>query len=179
MIPSGTNRSQVPFFYALTNSNRTSPLADSSARNLSPSRRLQLSIDARSSCSSSLPQQRWYIEAILPRCLSASAKSIEGRRADSNRLPLLITSDNSGVAGVCTSLQSCIGKAVSLLCLALHCTDSLYRAYTAPCILIRAPQIVISSSCPQLPYRRMAISEGGTMQHPAYRVREFAFHALG
>src|SRR5215216_4952590 len=100
MIPSGTNRSQVPFFYALTNSNRTSPLADSSARNLSPSRRLQLSIDARSSCSSSLPQQRWYIEAILPRSLSASAKSIEGRRADSKRFPAHYECAVSGCRGL-------------------------------------------------------------------------------
>jgi hypothetical protein len=30
----------------------------------------------------------------------------ESRRADSNRLPLLITSDNSCVAGVCTGLQT-------------------------------------------------------------------------
>jgi hypothetical protein len=29
----------------------------------------------------------------------------ESRRADSNRLPLLITSDHSGVAGVCRGLQ--------------------------------------------------------------------------
>jgi hypothetical protein len=29
----------------------------------------------------------------------------ESRRADSNCFPLLITSDNSGVAGVCTGLQ--------------------------------------------------------------------------
>ena len=29
----------------------------------------------------------------------------ERRRADSNRFPHLITSDNSGVAGVCTGLQ--------------------------------------------------------------------------
>jgi hypothetical protein len=29
----------------------------------------------------------------------------ESRRADSIRSPILITSDNSGVAGVCTALQ--------------------------------------------------------------------------
>jgi hypothetical protein len=34
-------------------------------------------------------QRRWQIEAFLSRCLSVSAQSIESRRADSNRLPLL------------------------------------------------------------------------------------------
>ncbi len=46
----------------------------------------------------------------------------ESRRADSNRLPLLITSDNSGVAEVCMGLQTPISKPVSFLCLALRCT---------------------------------------------------------
>ena len=34
------------------------------------------------------------------------AGKIESRRADSNRLPLLITSDHSRVAGVCRGLQN-------------------------------------------------------------------------
>jgi hypothetical protein len=35
---------------------------------------------------------------------------MKSRRADSNRLPLLITSDRSAVAGVCTGLQIRISK---------------------------------------------------------------------
>jgi hypothetical protein len=46
----------------------------------------------------------------------------ESRRADSNRLPLLITSDPSRVAGVCTSLQipQIYGILLSLPCPVLH-----------------------------------------------------------
>jgi hypothetical protein len=68
-------------------------------------------------------EQRWYIEAFPPRCLSASAKSTESRRADSNRLPLLTTSDASGVAGVCTALDNPldIGAFLALGCPVLHC----------------------------------------------------------
>src|ERR687890_1527096 len=47
----------------------------------------------------------------------------ESRRADSNRLPLLITSDNSRVAGVCRGLQIPHSWAifVSPACFVLHC----------------------------------------------------------
>src|SRR5215216_3779556 len=47
---------------------------------------------------------------------------IKSRRADSNRLPLLITSDHSGVAGVCTGLQMPHIQAAfsSLACSVLH-----------------------------------------------------------
>ena len=47
----------------------------------------------------------------------------ESRRADSNRLPLIITSDRSGVAGGCTDLQ----------------IPHIYAAFSAPvcCVLHR------------------------------------------
>src|SRR5215216_7621455 len=45
-------------------------------------------------------------EAFLPRCLSAGAKSTEGRRADSNRFPAPATSVRSVVAGYCRGLQT-------------------------------------------------------------------------
>jgi len=37
--------------------------------------------------------------------IGLSKPIVESRRADSNRLPLLFTSDRSGVAGVCTGMQ--------------------------------------------------------------------------
>jgi hypothetical protein len=40
-----------------------------------------------------------------PHVLPAKRHFLESRRADSKRLPLLITSDHSGVAGVCSGLQ--------------------------------------------------------------------------
>jgi hypothetical protein len=48
------------------------------------------------------------IPAIRPsysRLFTVFAGKTKSRRADSNRLPLLITSDHSGVAGGCTGLQ--------------------------------------------------------------------------
>jgi hypothetical protein len=46
------------------------------------------------------------LNGVLPSQVSGVDKlNCESRRADSNRLPLLITSDRSYVAGVCTGLQ--------------------------------------------------------------------------
>src|SRR5918992_1642409 len=57
------------------------------------------------------------------------AGKIESRRADSNRLPLLITSDRSCVAGACTGMQSRISTPVSFLRVAACCTVLRSRWY--------------------------------------------------
>jgi hypothetical protein len=53
----------------------------------------------------------------------------ESRRADSNRLPLLITSDRSALQGVAQPCKSRISKGFSLLCLAERCTVLRSRWY--------------------------------------------------
>src|SRR5918994_6754998 len=60
--------------------------------------------------------------SILHHVLPANRDKTKSRRADSNRLPLLITSDRSGVAGVCRGLQIRISKRHSLLWVAACCT---------------------------------------------------------
>jgi hypothetical protein len=62
--------------------------------------------------------QRLY----LYRIFALSTPIRESRRADSNRLPNLITSDPSGVAGGCRDLQIPHFKGVSLLGVAPRCT---------------------------------------------------------
>ena len=65
---------------------------------------------------------------------SANAKKKESRRADSNRLPLLLTSDHSGVAGVCRGCKCRIFRGVSfpaLLSVAPHCVPGGIRVVSS------------------------------------------------
>jgi hypothetical protein len=74
--------------------------------------------------------RRWYIEAFLPRYLSASAKSIESRRADSNRLPLLqLRVIGQALQGYARDCKLRISKRLSLLRFARCCTVLRSRWY--------------------------------------------------